>query len=433
MFIYHTIPLTARPTYYHNIRSALLTGLGFGMYRMADVVAKKAFGAPDWHVALIAAAPVAGSALCLLWGRLTAGRHKMPLVFATNIAGRVLLLAAGAAKTALSFTLLVSAAPFIWQAGQPAVTSIMRTNYPAEHRGRITGTLQAWSLLAASAAAFGSGLLLDANPGFYRMIFPVAGLLGILGFLRFARIRVRGEQHLEEEAHAAGRKGLAAPLRDRRFMTFMGWFFVAGSANLLTIPVLTIYMNDELKATYWQFSLAVVVIPQIVTFLVLPWCGKVLDRNNPLLLRSISHLAFGLAFFGMYVSALSGSLNMMYGAGVLYGISLGMSTIIWSIGVMYFAPKNEVATYMGVHMALTGVRGMTMPFLGAFLSRATRDIGLQWLSGPRFVFMLAGILSLVAGAMMINMVAGERRRFGYLPTMAQAETINEGESLGNSS
>jgi hypothetical protein len=51
-------------------------------------------------------------------------------------------------------------------------------------------------------------------------------------------------------------------------------------------------------------------------------------------------------------------------ARVLKGIGHGGGIIAWSIGHLHFARRNQVDLYMSIHVALTGIRALSMPFLG---------------------------------------------------------------------
>ena len=51
-------------------------------------------------------------------------------------------------------------------------------------------------------------------------------------------------------------------------------------------------------------------------------------------------------------------------ARLLKGVAHGGGIIAWSIGHLQFARKNQVDLYMSIHVAFTGIRALSMPFLG---------------------------------------------------------------------
>jgi hypothetical protein len=49
------------------------------------------------------------------------------------------------------------------------------------------------------------------------------------------------------------------------------------------------------------------------------------------------------------------------------GTGQGGGTLAWNIGHLHFARTHEAEVYMGVHVSLTGLRGMFAPLLGTIL------------------------------------------------------------------
>ncbi len=52
---------------------------------------------------------------------------------------------------------------------------------------------------------------------------------------------------------------------------------------------------------------------------------------------------------------------------VITGIVNGGGSLAWQLGHNDFAPRDQLSTYMGIHVTLTGVRGAFAPFLGMAL------------------------------------------------------------------
>ena len=49
---------------------------------------------------------------------------------------------------------------------------------------------------------------------------------------------------------------------------------------------------------------------------------------------------------------------------ILSGLGRGGGAIAWNIGHLHFAREHQAELYMGIHVALTGVRGLLIPLLG---------------------------------------------------------------------
>ncbi|MHC4092444.1 MAG: hypothetical protein ACYSVY_19590, partial [Planctomycetota bacterium] len=52
---------------------------------------------------------------------------------------------------------------------------------------------------------------------------------------------------------------------------------------------------------------------------------------------------------------------------IAMGMGLGGGTLAWTLGHLHFARPQEAEVYMGVHVTLTGLRGLVMPFVGIWL------------------------------------------------------------------
>jgi hypothetical protein len=49
------------------------------------------------------------------------------------------------------------------------------------------------------------------------------------------------------------------------------------------------------------------------------------------------------------------------------GIAIGGGMLGWNLGHNDFAPEARVADYLGLHVSLTGIRGLLAPLLGVLL------------------------------------------------------------------
>ena len=85
---------------------------------------------------------------------------------------------------------------------------------------------------------------------------------------------------------------------------------------------------------------------------------------------------------------------------VLAGIGIGGSTIAWSLWVTKLAPEGRETEYMSAHVAFTGVRGATAPFLGYAVLDAVGFRGVGWTSA-----------ALIAASMLIFASAARHPRF----------------------
>ena len=53
--------------------------------------------------------------------------------------------------------------------------------------------------------------------------------------------------------------------------------------------------------------------------------------------------------------------------GICFGLGMGGGKLAWNLGHLHFAPREEAELYMGIHVSLTGLRGLIAPLTGMLL------------------------------------------------------------------
>jgi len=156
-------------------------------------------------------------------------------------------------------------------------------------------------------------------------------------------------------------------------------------------PMLVVFLNEQFEATYKEQAV-VRFLPLVLQLALLPFWGRVADRLNPMAMRAVLGLFWGTSYL---IWALAPDMMTVYGAQVLRGVAMGGGTITWLLGTMYFASKEDLPLYMGVHTTLTGVRGLVAPFVGAWVAErigAQPLFGISWL----LCWMSAALMLLLA-------------------------------------
>ena len=167
--------------------------------------------------------------------------------------------------------------------------------------------------------------------------------------------------------------------QDHFFRTYMFWQFVAGSANMCG-EVVIIYViaeaTDGLAFEYVLSILLAMALPMAIATIALPYWARQLDRMHVAAFRAkqgrywVANQAGNLVG-AMLVATLTGSvwipLAILFGARLIQGVVRGAGMLAWNLGHNDFADRRMVATYMGIHVTLTGIRGAFAPFLGMAL------------------------------------------------------------------
>jgi hypothetical protein len=241
------------------------------------------------------------------------------------------------------------------------------------------GLLSTVALVASMVANKGGGALLDRDPYWLRILFPLAALSGIVGHVFLAQIRWRrdgeapvppapGTRAVFAALGKAWRQAFVVLGRDRDFRVYEIGFMLYGFGLLMSTPLLVLYAEGELHVTLDQWSWAQGVAQPLAHLGSVWLIGRLSDRLG--LVRTTA-LAFAVLFFFFAAMPLVGDALGLIPLFVVLGFAMAGVNIGWSLGPLRFAPEGRSRTYTSVHVLLVGVRSGTAPILGYFLREAT--------------------------------------------------------------
>ncbi|MCK4696400.1 MAG: hypothetical protein KAT74_11580, partial [Candidatus Cloacimonetes bacterium] len=168
-----------------------------------------------------------------------------------------------------------------------------------------------------------------------------------------------------------------------------------GVSFMILLPAIPKYLVEYLQMNYTHTFLAKGIISQIGILFLAPFAGKIYDRKNPALFTTLIFLIISFYPFTLLISSLFIGYSfvnyIVYLAFFIFGIAMSGLIISWNISSIYFAGKEDVSMYQGVHVTLTGVRGLFAPFLGLLIMKT---LGIRALfCTAMFLFLLASTLS----------------------------------------
>ena len=373
-----------------------------------SVVAAKAFDVPPWVIAVISAAPMFGNLSSYFWNHLAAARPKVPMV--TILQSLVLLcvvaIAVSPRSGASTWVLLTSVVlARILIAGILTVRSVTWSlNYPRALRATVTSRLQALASLVVVVATSLAGLVLDAHPENFRWLYVVGAVFGGFGVWAFSSVQVLGEkrqQVLERRGQRdpTNRNSFTAILRaDPRYARYQWHQFVSGAANMMIEPPLVYLITKQIGASYVASIGIVMLIPFLLNLATMPVWARYLDRVHVAEFRARQNLLWVVGVVIMFWGALTLSLLWLAVGRIVCGITNGGGSLAWQLGHNDFAPRDQLAAYMGIHVTLTGVRGAFAPFLGMALYLGWDAKG--YVPGSTgmgaWLFLLAAVLAVIA-------------------------------------
>lgn len=384
-----------------HLPAAVLEGLVAGLFTLNDIVLRKAFGAGAVLITVLVMAPPASQLLSIVWGRLMEGREKRRFILAFGGGGRIVLFALAFATTPVGFLTPLVLSITLATAVIPALNAVYQTNYTALERGRVFGWVMSATALATIGASMGAGAWLDADPRAYRVLYPLAAIIGFASAYLYHRIRARRSALIERAARRARRIGLtpraefrarvgdwlgdvqralrnplagvSATFRENPdFLRFEVAYMVYGMAFMILQPVLPIYLVDEVGIQYTEAATARGLIFWGMIAVFSPLFGRLLDRWNAV---RVSLLTFALLIPFPLLLTFWPTLPGVYGAFALYGFAMAGVNIAWTMGPILFAGAHDAARYMGVHVTMVGIRGVLGNGLGLVLLKTLGSRG----------------------------------------------------------
>lgn len=393
-----------KKTFLLSVAIFLLTGLAFGVFTSADVIAARTLGAGAFSIAVLMFLLNASAIFSLpLTQWMGDGRRRR----------RALLIMGGACTLPIFlYPLVPGVGTFIFAifvvhllnvVMPPTMNILYRRHFRPGQLGRLFGWTTSAKILAGMAGATITGVLLDHDDALYRPLLLVAGGLVVSAFVLLSRMDFG-----EDGAPAAESRSFLRAFtdtarivrgvleRDRTFFRFERNFIIYGLGFLLLTPVVPVYFVRVLDLDYATISLSRMVVGQTALWMLSPAAGALFDRSS----------AFG--FTGYSVLTLAGYpllvglaallpdrwiLVAVFAGYAFYSVGMTGVSISWHIGSIRFAKDADPALYQGVHVTLTGLRSLFGPLLGYVV--------MTWF-GFAAAFGLAAAFFLTAAALMLR-------------------------------
>jgi len=388
------LPFFARAAYRIERHYAFLYGIYRGtLFFLVPVVLKYVLDAGAWHLAIVAAAFPVGMVLAPVWTQVGRRIGMKRLVLAPGLLMGILVCGLAAMSHAAAFTALVGPALLLMAPQVVAQTALYKANYPDTHRNTAVGLLMSLVNLGTTFGLLAAGVLMEFDEQFYRLLFPLVGLVCGLAAWRYSRIHVRPGQEPWRAAHPDDtrlgiRKAARALWRDRRFAVYEVGYAVGGLANFFSFFLVVEVLKEHMAVGTFVAVMLVGIIPVVVQAVAARLWGPLMEKLTPVssqaIFSSIQMLSFASYLFG----SLAGSVWPFYMGSVLRGIAIGGGSINWSTGPLYFAPERQAGTYTGIHIGLTGIRGVIGPLAGA----AVFGLVGEWVFGVSTALSGAGVL-----------------------------------------
>ena len=361
-----------------------LLGIGCGLVEggTVAVLVKRGFAglvtpqAVDLAVAVVSGAPALANISSFAWANLAHGRARVSVLASIQAAFAVavgLVALAPIAPGGLVLMLVaVIVARVLWAGILTVRAAVWSANYPRHVMARITSRIVMASSLGIALVALLAGWVLDAHARSARWLYLFASLCGLVAALRYRAVRVRREyQLLAAEAETGASDGAFSLgvfrqiLReDAPFRSYMFWMSLYGSGNLMMTAQLVVLFSDRLHLASLTQILLLTVVPLLLMPLFLPAWARLFDRGHIIAYRSRQCWALVAAIVLLTAGVMLKLPWLLWPGAVLIGVSYAGANLGWNLGHNDFASPGRAQHYMGVHVTLTGVRGLIAPALG---------------------------------------------------------------------
>lgn len=379
-------PLMLRANYARELTAWWLLPLMLGAVEggVTGVLAKTYFeGYTDPRtlnltVAVLTGAPAFANIVSFLWAALTHGRHKVRALVTLQVAAALCVMTIAFAGRSTAGLLIVAAGAagcrMCWSGVVIIRSTIWRANYPRHTRARLAGKLATVQAIMTTLTGLGIGAAMRVNVESFHFLYPAAAAAGIAGAWIYSGLRLRGHRVLLRAESDGDSGGRISPLElrrvllaDGRFRRYMTCMFVFGSGNLMVAAPLVIMLKDRFALDPLVSVLIAASIPTLLMPASIPVWSRLLDRVHVIRFRAVHSWTFVASTATILTGAVTDQVWLLWMGAVLKGIAFGGGVLGWNLGHHDFAPAARAAQYMGVHVTLTGIRGLLAPMIAVSL------------------------------------------------------------------
>ncbi|MGV6815205.1 MAG: hypothetical protein ACWA5W_09395, partial [Phycisphaerales bacterium] len=151
---------------------------------------------------------------------------------------------------------------------------------------------------------------------------------------------------------------------DKAYRRYQICQLLLGFGNIMSWTPFVIMAKQQFDIGYFWGIMLTQVIPLMMMPFAIPLWAKLLDSVHIVKFRAIHSWVF---VFSMTCALIAGQTNIMgflFAASIFRGIAFGGGALAWNLGHLQFVKADKSQDYMSIHVTLTGLRGLTAPFVG---------------------------------------------------------------------
>ena len=334
-------------------------GISLGMGAEYFGVLATRYGASAFMLAIIGSAPFLANLFAPLWSKQSKQWGAKRLLIFSFFASALVILFMINETDPLIFSLFVLLFFLLYGISDPIYVVLAEDTYSQKTTDYLGKTEGIFSL----SHALGSGIigrLIDLFGNWIAFVLAIAGnLLAGFSFLFFPNEKT--SLNNDQDVRDSSSFRLFKENKDIRYLVLT--FMIPGIGMLLMIPALPIIEVRLAHLSNTQIGI-LFGLNGIVWFLFSILWGKLADRFNIIfIIFQLSFLSLGaMALFYTYTQNFWGLLL----GNIFCGIGGSAIAVGWRVQAIRFK-QYETEDIAGLHLFTCGVRGLIVPFIGAFI------------------------------------------------------------------
>jgi len=357
-----SIPVESRQNYIVESWSALFYGLYIGMLIPFVSVVATRLEAPSTYITFLAMTTMIGLSLTWLWAIVSRNVNKVVWVVATSLVSRGSLFLFLWIREINLYLIIFIIYSLTECAAIPAYGWIVKNIYQDAFRKKALSYIRTLSTGTTLIGTVLGGQLLDwLGINGFQVVFPLAGLMGIISAIIFSNIKINPQQNNNFVEPML--TTLIRIFRKPTLLSFFMVFFVAGTGNLIGACLYPMFYVKKLHLSNTIIGLFSGLQTLMGSAFFYWWGGKPKDSHPH---KTIILCLIGASFIPL-LYYLADSISLIWLAVTISGITINAWDLALFNYLIEYSNSSSVLNFTSIDSTMRGIRGIYTPFISAYL------------------------------------------------------------------
>jgi len=340
--------------------------------QFGEVIARKGLSATPLQITLLTMIMPLANLTAIWWSQIFVGRDQRPVMLTMGLMGSIAMTSGlwmnSYAHLFVAF-LFYYLSYAVFNTGQ---NRLLQQHISTGTEGGVFGLANSLRMGIAALVSWLGGHWMDTVTDGYRHVFLVGGIFLFISTLVIASMPTRNEPALKRPW--MNREIFLGPLieagrllkRRPDFLRYEAGFMIYGMAFIGMLPVVPLFLVDDLQLDYTAIGLARGTVMQVVMIPSMALFGALFDKMTP---HRMAVGAFGVLTLhpALLITAAymppEYHVPLVIASYVIFGLGMGGVSVLWSVSSVSFAGDEDAGVYQALHMAATAIRGTLAPLL----------------------------------------------------------------------